>query len=101
MQTLGYPNKSTRSKGQYRFRTIKELLKIEKDLNTLIVNLVKKYIPKDKEIQQTKHFGKDQGAAFDIWSNMKHHLKGDGKKLRLVIKANIIFITMTLNTHLI
>ena len=59
--------------------------KVEKDLNQLIVNLVKKYI-KDKEIQQTKHFGKDSGATFDIWGNMKRHLKGDGQKLRLVIK---------------
>ena len=60
--------------------------KIEKDLNTLIANLVKKHIPKDKEIQQTKYFGKDSGTVFDIWGNMKKHLKGDGKKLRLVIK---------------
>ena len=60
--------------------------KVEKDLTTLIIGLVKKHIPKDKEIQQTKHFGKDAGAAFDIWSNMKHHLKGDGKILRVVIK---------------
>jgi len=60
--------------------------KVEKDLNTLIVGLVKKHLPKDKEVQQTKHFGKDQGAAFDIWSNMKHHLKGDGRILRVVIK---------------
>ena len=60
--------------------------KVEKDLNTLIVGLVKKHLPKGKEVQQTKHFGKDQGAAFDIWSNMKRHLKGDGQKLRLVIK---------------
>jgi len=60
--------------------------KVEKELNTLIANLVKKHIPKDKEIQQTKHFGKDSGAVFDIWGNMKRHLKGDGQKLRLVIK---------------
>ena len=60
--------------------------KVEKDLTTLITGLVKKHIPKDKEIQQTKHFGKDAGAAFDVWSNMKRHLKGDGQKLRLVIK---------------
>ena len=60
--------------------------KVEKDLTTLITGLVKKYIPKDKEIQQTKHFAKDAGAVFQIWSNFKHHLKGDGKILRLVIK---------------
>ena len=60
--------------------------KVEKDLNTLIKNLVKKHIPKDKENQQTKHFGKDAGAVFDIWGNMKRHLKGDGKAISLVIK---------------
>jgi len=60
--------------------------KVEKELNTLIANLVKKHIPKDKEIQQTKHFGKGSGAVFEIWGNMKRHLKGDGRKLRLVIK---------------
>ena len=60
--------------------------KVEKELNTLIANLVKKHIPKDKEIQQTKHFGKDSGAVFDIWGNMKRHLKGDGRKLAAVIK---------------
>ena len=52
----------------------------------MIANLVKKHITKDKEIQQTKHFGKDAGAAFDIWGNMKRHLKGDGKAISLVIK---------------
>ena len=60
--------------------------KVEKELNTLIANLVKKHIPKDKEIQQTKHFGKDSGAVFEIWGNMKKHLKGDGRKIAAVIK---------------
>ena len=69
-----------------RYGTGPEFGKVEKDLNTLIVGLVKKHLPKGKAVQQTKHFGKDQGAAFDIWSNMKHHLKGDGKILRVVIK---------------
>jgi len=71
---------------EYQTRDRTQFSKIEKDLNTLIANLVKKHIPKDKEIQQTKHFGKDSGAAFDVWSNMKRHLKGDGQKLRVVIK---------------
>jgi len=71
---------------EYQTRERSKFSKVEKDLNTLIANLVKKHIPKDKEIQQTKHFGKDSGAVFDIWGNMKRHLKGDGKKLRLVIK---------------
>ena len=62
--------------------------KIEKDLSKLIEGLVVKHLPFGKlnTIQQTKHFAKDSGRYFDIWGNMKHHLKGDGKKLRLVIK---------------
>ena len=62
--------------------------KVEKELNSLIKYLVSKHITPiiGKEVQQTKHFGKDSGAVFEIWGNMKRHLKGDGKKLRLVIK---------------
>jgi len=62
--------------------------KVEKELNSLIKYLVSKHITPiiGKEVQQTKHFGKDSGAVFDIWGNTKRHLKGDGKKLRLVIK---------------
>jgi len=71
---------------EYQTRERSKFSKVEKDLNTLIANLVKKHIPKDKEIQQTKHFGKDSGAVFDIWGNMKRHLKGDGRKLAAVIK---------------
>ena len=71
---------------EYQTRERSKFSKVEKDLNTLIANLVKKHIPKDKEIQQTKHFGKDSGAAFDIWGNMKKHLKGDGRKIAAVIK---------------
>ena len=52
--------------------------KVEKDLNTLIKDLVKKYVPKE------------QGQPLEIWSNMKSHLKagreGGGKRLSLVIK---------------
>jgi len=59
-------------------RTGPEFGKVEKDLNTLIKNIVKKHLPKEK------------GDAFDIWSNMKSHLKagreGGGNRLRLVIK---------------
>ena len=60
--------------------------KVEKELNTLIANLVKKHLPKGKEVQQTRFFAHDTGTVFDIWGNMKRHLKGDGQKLRLVIK---------------
>ena len=65
--------------------------KVERDLSKLIVILIKKHIPKDKKIEQTKHFGKDEGAAFDAWGKMKfhlqrHHGRDAGKILRVVIK---------------
>ena len=76
---------------EYQTRDRSQFSKIEKDLNTLIANLVKKHIPKDKEIQQTRHFGKDAGNAFDSWGKMKfhlqrHHGRDSGKILRVVIK---------------
>ena len=56
-------------------RTGPKFGKVEKELNKLIGDLVK------------KHLSKGAGAKpYDLWSNMKRHLKGDGKKLRLVIK---------------
>jgi len=55
--------------------------KVEKDLNTLITNLVVKHLPKD--VTQGEH-------EYELWSNMKSHLKagreGGGSRLRLVIK---------------
>ena len=52
--------------------------KVEQGFNTLIKNLVKKYVPKE------------QGQPLEIWSNMKSHLKagreGGGKRLSLAIK---------------
>jgi len=55
--------------------------KVEKDLNTLIKNLVNKHLPKD--ITKGEH-------EYELWSNMKSHLKagreGGGSRLRLVIK---------------
>ena len=59
-------------------RTGPEFGKVEKDFNTLIKGLVKKYLPKEK------------GNEFEIWSDMKSHLhagrEGGGSRLRLVIK---------------
>jgi len=55
--------------------------KVEKDLNTLIKNLVKKHL--------TPILGKNavvREHEYELWGNMKRHLKGDGQKLRLVIK---------------
>ena len=82
-----------------RYSVGADFRKIEKDLTTLISGLVKKYIPKDKEIQQTKYFAKDAGAVFQIWGNFKHHLKGDGKILRLVIKDYFDGVEKVLNKH--
>jgi len=52
--------------------------RVEKELTTLITALVKKYVPKEK------------GNVFEIWSDMKSHLKagreGGGERMRLVIK---------------
>jgi hypothetical protein len=59
-------------------RTGPEFGKFEKDLDTLIANLVKKHVPKEK------------GKPFEVWMMMKSHLKagreGGGKRLSLVIK---------------
>ena len=49
--------------------------KVEKDLNTLIKTIVAKHLPSLKNYE-----------PFDIWMDMKRYVKGDGKKLRLVIK---------------
>ena len=62
-------------------RTGPKFDKVEKDLNTLIKNLVKKHL--------TKILGKNTVIStheYELWGNMKRHLKGDGQKLRLVIK---------------
>jgi len=59
--------------------------KVEKDLNTLIKNLVNKHL--------TPILGKNavvREHEYELWSNMKSHLKagreGGGSRLRLVIK---------------
>jgi len=55
--------------------------KVEKELNTLITNLVKKHL--------TKILGKNTVIStheYELWGAMKRHLHGDGQKLRLVIK---------------
>ena len=55
--------------------------KVEKDLNTLIKDLVVKHL--------TPILGKNgvvREHEYELWGNMKRHLKGDGKKISLVIK---------------
>jgi len=66
-------------------RTGPKFNKVEKDLNTLIKNLVKKHL--------TPILGKNavvREHEYELWSNMKSHLKagreGGGNRLRLVIK---------------
>ena len=60
-------------------RTGPEFGKFAKDLTTLIDKLVKKHVPKEK------------GKPYEIWRDMKRHLKagreGGGKRLSLVIIA--------------
>ena len=75
--------------------------KVESDLSKLIEGLVAKHLPFEKlnTIQQTKHFAKDSGRYFDIWGNMKHHLKGDGKILRMVIKDYFDGVEKILKKH--
>ena len=55
--------------------------KVEKDLNTLIKGLVTKHLVPilGKNAVVREH-------EYELWGNMKRHLKGDGQKLRLVIK---------------
>ena len=55
--------------------------KVEKDLNVLIKGLVVKYL--GPIMGQTEVVREHE---YELWSNMKRHLKGDGQKLRLVIK---------------
>ena len=57
--------------------------KIEKDLTELISNLIVKHLSFEKLQSIRVGAGRDD---FHVWSDMKRHLEGDGKKLRLVIK---------------
>ena len=75
-------------------RTGPEFGKMEKDFNWLIKNLVLKYVA--PIIGQTEV---RQGNAFEIWSDMKSHLKGDGKMLRLIIKEYFDGVERVLKKH--
>ena len=55
--------------------------KVENDLNGLIKQLVLKHLGPILGNEDVKKL-----SEFDLWSNMKRHLKGDGKALSLVIK---------------
>ena len=66
-------------------RTGPEFDKVEKDLNTLIKNLVVKHLSPILGKNKVK-----REHEYELWSNMKSHLKagreGGGNRLRLVIK---------------
>jgi len=53
---------------------------VERELNDLIRNLVLKHLEPILGNKARTEF------EFDLWADMKRHLKGDGQKLRLVIK---------------
>ena len=57
--------------------------KVEKDLTDLISNLITKHLSFEK--LQSIRVGARRDD-FHVWADMKRHLEGDGKKLRLVIK---------------
>jgi len=63
-------------------RTGPKFDKVEKDLNLLIKYLVSKHLTSilgKSEVNKRWH-------EYNLWQDMKRHLKGDGQKLRLVIK---------------
>ena len=57
--------------------------KVEKDLTDLISNLITKHLSFEKLQSIRVGAGRDD---FHVLADMKRHLEGDGKKLRLVIK---------------
>jgi len=62
-------------------RTGPEFGKVEKDLNWLIKLLVTKHLSPILGKTEVKNIGE-----FEIWGDIKRHIKGDGKILRLLIK---------------
>ena len=70
--------------------------KIEKDLTELISNLIVKHLSFEKLQSIRVGAGRDD---FHVWGDMKRHLGGDGKKLRLVIKDYFDGIEKVLKRH--
>ena len=56
---------------------------MKKELSKLISNLITKHLSFEKLQSIRVGAGRDD---FHVWADMKRHLEGDGKKLRLVIK---------------
>ena len=70
--------------------------KVEKELSKLISNLVVKHLSFEKLQGIRSGAGRDD---FHVWGDMKRHLGGDGKKLRLVIKDYFDGIEKVLKRH--
>ena len=70
--------------------------KVEKELSKLISNLVVKHLSFEKLQGIRSGAGRDD---FHVWGDMKRHLGGDGKKLRLVIKDYFDGIEKVLKKH--
>ena len=70
--------------------------KVEKELSKLISNLIVKHLSFEKLQSIRVGAGRDD---FHVWGDMKRHLGGDGKKLRLVIKDYFDGIEKVLKKH--
>ena len=75
-------------------RTGPEFGKVEKDLNWLIKNLVIKHLSPILGKTEVKKIGE-----FAIWGDIKRHIKGDGKMLRLLIKEYFDGVERVLKKH--
>ena len=75
-------------------RTGPEFGKVEKDLNWLIKFLVTKHLSPILGKTEVKNIGE-----FAIWGDIKRHIKGDGKILRLLIKEYFDGVERVLKKH--
>ena len=75
-------------------RTGPEFGKVEKDLNWLIKNLVIKHLSPILGKTEVQKIGE-----FAIWGDIKRHIKGDGKILRLLIKEYFDGVERVLKKH--
>ena len=75
-------------------RTGPEFGRVEKDLNWLIKNLVIKHLSPILGKTEVKNIGE-----FAIWGDIKRHIKGDGKILRLLIKEYFDGVERVLKKH--
>ena len=76
-----------------RYGTGPKFAVVERELNDLIRNLVLKHLEPILGNKARTEF------EFDLWADMKRHLKGDGKKLRLVIKDYFDGVEKVLKKH--